>query len=98
MAYVIDPDGTETAVLARLGGLAGARVLELGCGDGRLTARYAPVARSVLAVDPDRQLIRAARTALPAALSDRVRYRVGRAETLSGRPRSFDAVFLSHSL
>jgi ubiquinone/menaquinone biosynthesis C-methylase UbiE len=49
--HVIDPEA-EMAALRELGGLEGARVLEVGCGDGRLTFRYTPAARSVLAIDP----------------------------------------------
>ena len=30
------------------------RVLEIGCGDGRLTRRYVDLALSVVALDPDR--------------------------------------------
>jgi 16S rRNA A1518/A1519 N6-dimethyltransferase RsmA/KsgA/DIM1 with predicted DNA glycosylase/AP lyase activity len=32
---------------------ASRRVLEIGCGDGRLTRRYAREAASVVAIDPD---------------------------------------------
>jgi ubiquinone/menaquinone biosynthesis C-methylase UbiE len=73
-------------------------VLEIGCGEGRLTRRYAPDARSVIAIDPDAASIAAARAALPASLADRVAFAVGSAESLEGPPRAFDAVFLSHSL
>ncbi len=48
-SHVIDP---ERAVTALCGNLDGARVIEIGCGDGRLTFRYAAAARSVLAIDP----------------------------------------------
>ena len=53
MAWRSDPEGAETDALARLAPVDGLRVLELGCGDGRLTLRYADSAASVLAVDPD---------------------------------------------
>ncbi len=52
MAWRIDPEGVETRTLARLAPVDDLRVLELGCGDGRLTFRYADAAASVLAVDP----------------------------------------------
>jgi 2-polyprenyl-3-methyl-5-hydroxy-6-metoxy-1,4-benzoquinol methylase len=49
-----DPEGFETAALTELvPDFAGRRVLEVGCGDGRLTRRYADRAASVLAIDPD---------------------------------------------
>ena len=41
MAWRIDPDGAETGALARIAPVDGLRVIELGCGDGRLTFRYA---------------------------------------------------------
>lgn len=94
----MDPGGAETAALALLGGLEGARVLELGCGDGRLTYRYAPWTRSVLAIDPDEEAIASARRDLAAALAGRVRFKVGDAVGLEQPPAAFDAVFLSHSL
>ena len=57
--------------LAHWGGPAlikGKRVLDLGCGDGRLALGVAPFATSVVGVDPDAELIsdatERARTAL----------------------------------
>jgi ubiquinone/menaquinone biosynthesis C-methylase UbiE len=94
----IDPEGTETDALARIAPLDGLRVLELGCGDGRLTFRYADVAASVLAVDPDPDQIAAARVALPLHLADRVSFAaVGAAEVDVPR-RSFDLALFSWSL
>ena len=98
MPHVMDPGGAETAALAWIGGLEGARVLEVGCGDGRLTFQYAARAASVLGVDPAEELIEKARERLPAALADRVRFEVASAVDLEQPPAAFDAVFLSHSL
>lgn len=98
MPHVMDPGGAETAALTWIGGLEGACVLEVGCGDGRLTYRFARWTRSVLGIDPDEERIAIARRGLPAALADRVRFEVGDAVDLAQPPAAFDAVFLSHSL
>jgi ubiquinone/menaquinone biosynthesis C-methylase UbiE len=48
-----DPEKHEAAaLLARLPPHC-RRVVEIGCGDGRLTRRYAAHVESVLAIDPD---------------------------------------------
>ena len=46
----VDPEGVETQALAELARADGLRVLELGCGDGRLTWWLARTAASVVAV------------------------------------------------
>ena len=53
MTELLDPEGAHIAALRRLADFAGQRVLELGCGDGRLTLGIAGVAAGVLAFDPD---------------------------------------------
>ena len=54
MAIDEDPEGHEVAALDSTEvSFASRRVLEIGCGDGRLTKRYAPVGGSVIAIDPD---------------------------------------------
>ena len=49
MKPVLDPEGAHLAALRRLGDFRGRSVLELGCGDGRLTLGIATDASSVLA-------------------------------------------------
>ena len=85
------------AALRALGGLDGARVLEIGCGDGRLTFRYAPAARSVLAIDPCAEAIAKARDMLPVESTELV-FEIGSALELDQPPASFDVALLSHSL
>ncbi|HEY2965307.1 MAG TPA: class I SAM-dependent methyltransferase, partial [Actinomycetota bacterium] len=48
----IDPEGNETEALFALVDLGDAEVLEIGCGDGRLTWRYADRTAHVTAIDP----------------------------------------------
>jgi 2-polyprenyl-3-methyl-5-hydroxy-6-metoxy-1,4-benzoquinol methylase len=97
LGYVKDPEGSEAGVLGRTADFTSARVLEVGCGDGRLTWLYAPRAESVLGLDPDEEQIAVARSATPPELSDRVQFEVGEAEDLS-RTAVFDVAFLSWSL
>jgi 16S rRNA A1518/A1519 N6-dimethyltransferase RsmA/KsgA/DIM1 with predicted DNA glycosylase/AP lyase activity len=57
MPITEDPEGHEISALGAAVSFAGRRVLEIGCGEGRLTARYAPAAAAVLAIDPDTDAI-----------------------------------------
>jgi ubiquinone/menaquinone biosynthesis C-methylase UbiE len=76
----------------------GLRVLELGCGDGRLTFRYADKAASVLAVDPDAAVIEQARAALPRELAGKVTFAVSGAEEVDAPPADFELALFSWSL
>lgn len=93
-----DPERTEIQALVRHAPLRGARVLDIGCGDGRLTRRIAGLVRSAVGIDPDAEQIERARQKLPAHLHHKVRFQVGHAETLRFPSQSFDAVILSWSL
>ena len=93
----IDPEGTEITVIHELVDFSGADVLEVGCGDGRLTWRYADEAASVLAIDMNGEKIERAGEAIPfAPLQDefcRGRYCPGGAF-----PDAYDVAILAHSL
>lgn len=94
----LDPEGAHLAALRRLADFRGARVLEMGCGDGRLTEGITRDAAHVLAFDPDREAVEQACKALPADLADQVSFRVSSAEQLEIPPGSFDLVVFSWSL
>ena len=95
MERVLDPEGAHLASLRRLADWTGQRVLELGCGDGRLTVSIAPDAAHVLAFDPDAESVEKARDSLPAELADRVEYRVASGRAIEIAPGSFDLVLFS---
>jgi ubiquinone/menaquinone biosynthesis C-methylase UbiE len=95
---VLDPEGAHLAALRRLGDFRGQRVLELGCGDGRLTVGIARDAAHVLAIDPDADAVERARRSLPAALAERVSYRVASGREIEIEPHSFDLTVFSWSL
>jgi SAM-dependent methyltransferase len=84
--------------LRRLGDFAGARVCEVGCGDGRLTTGIARDAATVFAFDPDGDRIAEARRRLPHDLRDVVTYEVGSAREIELPRGEFDLVVFSWSL
>lgn len=95
---MLDPEGAHLAALRRLGDFRDRRILELGCGDGRLTLGVAADAASVLAFDPDAEAVGKARRLLPDALAQRVTYEVASGKEIEVKPASFDLVVFSWSL
>lgn len=98
MARILDPEGAHLAALRRLADFGDQRVLELGCGDGRLTVGIAAEAASVFAFDPDREAVQSARRSLPPELANRVTYRVASGKAIEIELASFDLVVFSWSL
>jgi ubiquinone/menaquinone biosynthesis C-methylase UbiE len=98
MSSVKDPEGAEHRALDQVVDFTDRRVLEVGCGDGRMIWAYAGRAAKVLGIDENAEAIAQARKGTPAALQAKVRFRVARAERLRVRPASFDIAFLAWSL
>lgn len=98
MTAVLDPEGAHLAALRRLARFEGRRVLEVGCGDGRLTTGIAAEAAHVLAFDPDGDAVARAARSLTAELADRVSFRVASATEVEIEPHAFDLVVFSWSL
>jgi ubiquinone/menaquinone biosynthesis C-methylase UbiE len=92
------PDGFETRLIERFVSLRRKRVLEIGCGDGRLTFQYASRASSVLAIDPDRSSIDEAVFQQRAVGSSNVEFRLGSIERLPAPGAPFDVALFSWSL
>jgi 16S rRNA A1518/A1519 N6-dimethyltransferase RsmA/KsgA/DIM1 with predicted DNA glycosylase/AP lyase activity len=75
MAVDEDPEGHEiTALSTMVYSFAGCRVVEIGCGDGRLTRRYADAAESVVAIDPDVEAVAELAAELPRVDSRAIGY------------------------
>ena len=98
MSSPIDPEGTETTVIHELVGFSGADVLEVGCGDGRLTWRYAEEAATVLAMDMNPEKIERAAEATPASLRAKTSFVVADIGRVELSPDAYDVAILSHSL
>lgn len=100
MSVQLDPERHEIAALFDLVDLSGKDVLEVGCGDGRLTWCYADRASHVVAIEPFAKAIERARERIPDAVIDKVELRhVGFEDFASTcKPSAFDVAILSWSL
>ena len=98
MPPVVDPDGVELATMRELVDFSGRRVLEIGCGSGRMTFSYADDAASVLAIDADEELIREALAATPRRLRASVRFEAADGAGIDLPRREFDLALFSWSL
>ncbi|MGH8957220.1 MAG: class I SAM-dependent methyltransferase [Acidimicrobiia bacterium] len=98
MSSSIDPEETETAVIHELVDFSGVNVLEVGCGDGRLTWRYAHETAAVLAMDMNGDKIERAAESIPAPLRPKVSFVVADIAKVELPPDAYDVAILSHSL
>jgi ubiquinone/menaquinone biosynthesis C-methylase UbiE len=92
----MDPAGDEIQALKKITNWRGKRVLEVGCGDGRLTLRLATFSPAkIIAFDPDPKSVRTARKNLPEKYKGRIEYQVGNAEHAKFKANLFDIVVFS---
>lgn len=98
MSRVVDAEGAHLEAILRAADFSGKRVLEVGCGEGRLTWGIAPLAASVLAFDPNAEYVATARARCPDELRNSVRFETANAEEIDVEPHSVDLVFFSWSL
>jgi ubiquinone/menaquinone biosynthesis C-methylase UbiE len=88
-----DIKNLEIPTIERLVDVRGKKVLEIGCGDGRITAHIAGKAKEYTAIDPDSHGIATAKANIKG-----VDFRVGSGENLELTNSSFDVVLYSLSL
>ena len=74
------------------------RVIDVGCGDGRMALGCAPYASEVVGVDPDPDAIRSARARARELGIANVKFQVGVAQALPFSDGHFDVVMLSWTL
>ena len=73
--------------------LSGREMLEIGCGNGRLSSLLANKVKNLTAIDPDKDMINLAGREI-----NGVDFRVGYGEKLEFKDKSFDIVLFSYSL
>ncbi len=95
-----DPENNEIRALFDLVDFSGRHVLEIGCGDGRLTWRYAQAAAHVIGIDRFAEAIGRANANRPDTLRDQVEFHHTAFEDFAAARESelFDAAILSWSL
>jgi len=96
----LDPENNESRALFDMVNFSGQHVLEVGCGDGRVTWFYANLAAHVTAIDPVASQITLAKEHLPGRLKDRLEFQHSAFEdfAVASPPSVYDIVLLSDSL
>ena len=98
MAIREDPEGIQLQTVLKHASFEGKEILEVGCGDGRLTFEFADLAKSVVAFDPIAGDVRKATESTPKELTPKVSFLVGTGEHLPFPDESYDVVFFTWSL
>ena len=98
MSLQKDADRNEIKYLRKFVDLKDKRVLEIGCGEGRLTWQYAQETRLVIAVDLDRDSLRVARVDRPLDLENKIQLACVNSEYLPFSKEKFDIAILAWSL
>lgn len=93
-----DPENNEIKVLRSFTDFANKRVLEIGCGEGRLTWKYAASTKQVIGVDLDRDALRVATIDRPSDLEHKALFTCAASEYLPFSKETFDIAVLAWSL
>jgi len=98
MTFQKDAEHHETKALHKLVDFSGQRVLEIGCGEGRLTWEYAHAAKQVVGIDPDLDAVRVANYDRPDDLHKTTSFACASSLKLPFSNESFDIALFSWSL
>lgn len=92
------PPQHELREYGGVGLVRGKRVIDIGCGDGRMALGCAPYASEVVGVDPDPSAIRLARAKTRELGLANAQFKVGVAQDLPFPDEHFDVAILSWTL
>lgn len=98
MTAQTDPEHHETKYLHKFANFAGKRVVEIGCGEARLTWQYAKTTESTVGIDLDADALRVATIDRPSDLANKIYFTRAESERLPFRKETFDIAVLAWSL
>jgi ubiquinone/menaquinone biosynthesis C-methylase UbiE len=93
-----DPEGFERKTLHKFVDVNDKLVLEVGCGEGRLTWQYAAASKLTVGFDPDHDALRIARADSPYAMQKNVHFAEASARQIPFVNETFDIAILAWSL
>lgn len=93
-----DPERNEHKYLHRFADFSGKRLLEVGCGEGRMTWQYARSTHTTFGIDPDRDALRIARVDKPSDLEHKILFACATSDSLPFSKETFDIAVLAWSL
>jgi ubiquinone/menaquinone biosynthesis C-methylase UbiE len=92
-----DPEGTEIHQLVESAVFMDQNVLEIGCGEGRLTWRVGPLTGHLTGIDTEADALRVAAVECPVELRETVKFVRASAINLPFPKETFDIAILSWS-
>lgn len=92
-----DVERNESKYLHKFADFTGKRVLEAGCGEGRLTWQYAKATRSTIGIDLDQDGLRVAMFDRPVDLAKKAYFSLAKSETLPFSKDTFDLAIFAWS-
>jgi ubiquinone/menaquinone biosynthesis C-methylase UbiE len=93
-----DPERNESKYLHKFADFTDKRVLEIGCGEGRMTWQYAKATHTTIGIDPDMDALRIASADRPYDLAGKVHFSCSDSEYLPFSKETFDIAVLAWSL
>jgi 2-polyprenyl-3-methyl-5-hydroxy-6-metoxy-1,4-benzoquinol methylase len=100
MPVITDPEGVSAKIIQEISDFTGKRVLEIGCGKGRITMAIAERSSHVTAIDPLAEDIQTAEQNTPAPLKGKITFVTSGIEDfdLPDGSAKFDIALFSWSL